>query len=180
MRRDFLMVERIVLESLAEGAKDGLGLHLDTGLDAALIENVVHDLREEGFVARGRSGLFSLRASRVARASEGDAVKGEVKELFVSWVNRFFLEERGRGTCLRIQKVSMTEGEEELYREHLGRLDSFIEGVKALSRAEGRRGATARKKVVFWGHGEYRDLVESSMGSLWEPDGARLREEREP
>ena len=159
------MVERIVMESLSGGKKNRYQLFLDTKLDIHLIDNILNRLEKEGLVKReGKDYL--LDEERVKEITGKREVKQEVRELFVSWVNRFFAEKSGEDTCLRVKKVYMNEAEEMLYREHLMRLDKFIEEVRKTSRREKRHWSMAKKKVIFWGHGSYQALAEASLVSL--------------
>ena len=165
MKKSFLMVERIIMESLNNGKKDKSQLHLDTKLNIDIIHNVLQGLTEEGFLIK-EDKYYILNRDKLAQEIDQSSVKREVKELFVSWVNRFFFEEKEKSTCLKVQKIYMNNAEEFLYNEHLKKLNNFLEGVKKVSLREKRKGITAKKKVIFWGHGEYQALVESSLNSV--------------
>ena len=159
------MIERIVMESLSEGGKNEHQLHLDTKLDFELIHNILSDFETEALVEK-KDGFYFLKMDKVRQIIDETGIKREVKELFVSWVNRFFVEEKQKNTCLKVKKVAMNDAEELLYNEHLAKLNTFLENIKKASKREKRNATTANKKVVFWGHGEYQGLIESSLNSL--------------
>ncbi len=165
MKRAFLMIERIVLESLVEKRKNKCELLLDTGLDVELINNVLYDLETDQLILR-KGDIYHLNMKKIAEVSDKKQVKNELKELFAAWVNRFFSEEKKKSTYLKVKKVYMNDAEEMLYNEHLNKLNRFIEHIKETTQKENRKCLTAKKKVVFWGHGEYQALVESSLNAF--------------
>ena len=159
------MIERIIMESLNEGDKDEFQLHFDTTLNLGLIQNILNDFETEGLVEK-RNDRYTLKKTRIKQSINETGIRRELKELFISWVNRFFVEEKQKNTCLKVKKVAMTDAEELIYNEHLIKLNTFLEDIKRVSRKEKRQAVTAKKKVVFWGHGEYQELIESSLNSL--------------
>ena len=165
MKKNFLMVERVVMESLGRGRKNRCQLFADTKLDIQLIDNILHNLKDQGLVVREGED-YILDNEKMEEVNRGREARHEVRELFVSWANRFFAEGREEDTHLHIKKVYMNEAEEILYREHLARLNRFLEGIKETSRREKRHWPTAKKKVIFWGHGDYQSLAQASLNAL--------------
>ena len=165
MKRDFLMIERIILESLVEKRKNKYELLLDTGLSVEILDNILYDLENDQLIFQKRN-LYHLNMDKIVEISDKTQVKNELKELFVAWVNRFFSEEKKKSTYLKVKKVYMNDAEEMLYNEHLNKLNRFIEHIKERSQKEKRKCLTAKKKVIFWGHGEYQGLVESSLNAF--------------
>ena len=165
MKRDLLMIERIVLESLVEKKKNKIELLLDTRLNIELLDNILYDLEHDRLILQ-KEGCYHLNMDKIVQISDKKQVKNELKELFVAWVNRFFSEEQKKSTCLKVKKVYMNDAEEILYNEHLNKLNRFLEQIKEISQKEKRQYLTAKKKVIFWGHGEYQGLVESSLNAV--------------
>ena len=156
------MVERIVIESLFEEGKNRHQLFVDTKLDIELLKNILCDLEKEDLILC-KKGCYYLNKNKMSEMSDKKQMKNELKELFIAWVNKFFLEEKKKTTCLKVKKVYMNDSEELLYNEHLNKLNRFIEQIKEMSKLENRGCSTAKKKIIFWGHEEYKELVDASL-----------------
>ena len=162
MKRSFLLIERIVIESISKGSTSYEEILKDTELDRRFLVNILDALTEAGVLKRSEN-RFLLDRNLLKEYSQKESLQNEVKELFISWVNRYFQEEI-KETCLKMQKVYLTPSEEVIYNELLRKLGDFVSGVKKSSKEHAHK--ISKQKVIFWGHSQYSSLVDSSIHAL--------------
>ena len=162
--KSLLLVERIVIESIVKGNSNVNDLIKDTDLNSKLLGKIVTTLKNEKIIREDLNG-FKIDKENLKKFTKKESLQAEVKEVFISWVNRYFIEEN-KETCLKMQKISLSNSEEVIYNEHLRKLNEFVESVKNTSKQGLDEYKTSKQKVVFWGHGQYSNLVESSLYAL--------------
>ncbi len=156
MMDGILLVERMVLESVASGNSICHMIAEDTKLNFSLIENILIQLQEREIIIKDQSG-YSIAETKdwKDKINDKSILKEEVKELFVSLVNQYFSEEEER-TKLKVRKVWLTPFEEKILKSHFYNLEEFIKGVEKQKSKKPQH----QQRVILWGDGRYADLVE--------------------
>ena len=163
MSKGLLIVERIVLESLANNEKNVSELEFDTNLSSHLLGNIVSTLVLRGILnfKRGKYFINRENMSWIKEINSHDSVKEEVKELFISLVNQYYDHDKKKETGLKVQKVYMDQSEELIFNSLLYNLESFVKGLRANKKNSGK---TCEQKVVMWGHSTYGSILDSMIG----------------
>lgn len=165
--KGLLLIERMVLESLQRRAKNFNELQDDTGLERELLRNVLKALIQSGPVAN-RGKVFHLdKAAKKNWIKEANApicLKSELKELFVSLINQHFREEQKN---LKVEKIYLTDKEEQLLLAHLKSIEIFFDSIRQeRSRRPLPENATKEQKVLVWGLSNYSRLVDASLSAV--------------
>ncbi len=166
---NFVLVERMLIESLGKNAKNSCQISEDTGLDALVVTNILSDFLDKKYISFS-NGLFSLTPlfleKNLEKHREIKSKKFELKSLFSSVLNNVFSGRQAKAqTHLKLKKVWLTEEEERILQTQLRGLDLFFESVtqKRKTSQNKKDQRLADKKVVFWGSCQYSDLADASL-----------------
>lgn len=163
-----LIVERMVLESLSNGAKSSDEINQCTNLSKALLGNILPMFLMRNIVSY-KSGKYELNRVNamqwMAKCNTPANIKEEVKELFTSLVNRYFQSE-AREQGLRMKKVWMNSLEKKIFQSHLANLEEFIKSVEKENRRPESSKQLRDKEVIFWGHSPYSTLVDGVLEAV--------------
>ncbi len=172
MRNGLLLIERMIVESLLKKDRNVYELAIDTGLNEALLLNVIPNLLMKNILHYGR-GIYKInrKDSEVWLAELGkiESVKEEVRELFTSLLNQFFAEDLKKmnsDTSLKVQKMWLNDKEQVILNSHLKNLDLFFAGVKDKRKGHYLPAKTHEEKVVIWGMSSYSELLEGSLRAI--------------
>ncbi len=170
--KGLLVVERILLESIAKGPKDIQELSVDTELSGNLLRNIVPHLLMKNIV-KFHNGKYQLNTESKSEwlkiINSSDNVKEEVKDLFISLVNTYFNQEKRPANDklgLKMKKVYLTPSEEKLYNSYLYNLEEFIKGVENDRKLNPINSKVSEKKVIIWGHSNYSSLVDGILEAV--------------
>jgi hypothetical protein len=164
MQNDLLLVERMVLESIMRAPKNYFELSDDTGLSSFLIKNLTDNFIMRGYIILFQ-GRFALNRNHTQikelfSSSDVERLPVAVKELFVGLINHYF-EKDHPGVTFRLQKVEMTESEEIMLNNLFMRINCLVGEIKA--KKSKRSLPLKNHKVLFWGSGNYRQIVDSTI-----------------
>lgn len=162
-----LLVERMVLESVANKERTLQEIADDTSLSINLLKNILASLIQRG-ILNFKAGCYQLghanKSSWLAVINKKENIKEELSELFSSFVNQSFSELEKKSEGLRIKKVWMTRDEQRQLEIQLKSLQHFLDSIKeSRKRNPQLDGKTSELKVIFWGQSSYKDLVEESL-----------------
>ncbi len=161
----FLLIERFVLEALGKNEKNIMQIHLDTGIELGMLQNILYALVDWKVLKRDTKGIYKVRPKDFWEVDESEfSLKEELSELIFCFLDSYISEQRGN---IKLQKVFMTEKEEKLFRSYMISMDTFVEDLR---RKQAFRVEDSKKykdtHVVFWGMGRYRDIVDSYLSSI--------------
>lgn len=158
-----VLVERMIVESLAQEEKNSYELSIDTGLDSVLVTNILARFLKRKYVSFVQ-GKFYLKQKFFDSRMEYSK-KIELRSLFTSILNNFFSKDRTEDHAyLKLKKVWLTEDELNLVNRRMKDLEVFFDEVRARQRMQSYHyNKLATKKVIFWGHCNYKDLALSSL-----------------
>jgi len=169
MKDGLLLVERIIIESLAKKEKNVFELEIDTNLDQALLLNILPNLLMKNLV-RYQRGIYSIDKEKsllwLDTINERENIKEEVKELFTSLVNEYFKDDLKKSSELKVQKIWLTRDEELILKGHLNTLESFFSSVRESRKSRPQKEKTAEQKVVVWGLSNYQDIVQGVLEAV--------------
>jgi Mn-dependent DtxR family transcriptional regulator len=158
-----LIVERIVLESISSGARTVEAIARDTDLDEGLVKNILFHFHQMNMVQYVK-GIYTINEKGRNWAQDinhKDSIRDEVKDVFSNAVHDYFSKTE-KNSKIKMQKVWLTEKEEKILQAQLYSLETFIQGIqKEKSRVKDFK--TSEKKLIFWGFGQYADVVKSSI-----------------
>lgn len=161
MNEGLLIVERMILEVLIIDPATYRGICDETGLDTSLVGALLSE-----FVSRGdvqfKNGHYHLnQESEVIKSMTSKSkefLSTEIKELFVTFFNAFFEEEK-KGMQFKLQKISISPAEELMLNTHFQKLDCFITDLKKVR----RRNKLKDQRFIFWGSSGYGELAKRSI-----------------
>lgn len=164
-KRSLLMLERMILESLAAHCRSIAEIALDTGLKQELAAQVVTGLVHEGFLTF-KEGRYELSKSYVKNFNERytnsqDQLE-ELRELFISMVNSSF----AGSSQIKLRKVALTKAEKAILGSYFINLEAFIKSVSDQNRRERKVCPTKDQCVFIWGEASYLDLAMESLQTI--------------
>lgn len=161
-----LIVERIVIESLAKKAKNLNSLIEDTELSHNLLLNILPNLLMKNLISFERSMYYlnDLNIENIKKINHHKlALKNETKEIFTSLVNQYFDKDMKESSLFKMQKIFVTNEEEKVLKNHLLSLDNFINQIKERRLKSPILEKTSDKKILYWGMSNYGNLLEQSL-----------------
>lgn len=173
MKTGLLILERIVLESVAKKEKNLEELSIDTNLEHALLLNILPNLLMRNILKYQR-GTYSIDKEQsllwLTGINKDENLKEETKELFTSLVNQYFKKDieiqSKKSSTLKVQKVWLTKDEEVILNGHMINLENFFIGVKNMRKINPIREKTHEQKVVIWGISQYSNLVHGILEAV--------------
>jgi hypothetical protein len=172
MKDGLLVIERIIIESLAKKERNMQEIVIDTNLEQGLLLNILPNLLMKNMI-RYQRGMYSLEKETcfqwLSEVNSGANIKEEAKELFTSLVNQYFkdtLPKKGIKPHLKIQKMWLTADEEVVLRSHMAGLDLFFSGIKTARKTRPEKEKTSEQKVLIWGLSQYSDLIEGVLEAV--------------
>lgn len=173
MKEGLLIIERIIVESIAKKERNIQEIILDTGIEHGLLLNILPNLLMKNIVQYKR-GVYSIDKENsftwLNTINNKDNIKEEAKEIFISLLNQYFAKEVIKKSNiepqLKIQKVWLTDDEDIVLRSHMAGLESFFSGVKATRKVRPQKEKTCEERVVIWGWSQYSDLVDGVLQAV--------------
>jgi hypothetical protein len=166
--KNLLVMERYVLEALETGAKNFSQTHEATGIDYALLNNILSDLTTRNMVSY-KQGLYSLNLSGKAgwlpQINSGENLNAEVKELFSTMVSHHFTT-KSQDKELKVQKLFMTQEEERIFQSYLINMEKFIKDVQREQKVRGQQGKVREQKLIVWGKASYESVVQTTLKAI--------------
>lgn len=167
MKRNLLVMERYILESLNEGPKGFSQIHQETQLDYGLLNNILAELVMKNMLSFNK-GLYEInmkeKESWLPAVNGKKALQSEVRELVSTFAHDHFDE--AQSAQLRIQKVSLTAEEEKIFQSYLINLEKFIQDIKKQNRTQAKGTKVKDQKVIVWGQANYGNLVQSTLRAI--------------
>lgn len=172
MKDGLLMIERIIVESLAKKEKNIQELEIDTNLSHSLLLNILPNLLARGIVLY-KNGHYLLDREHslvwLSDVNKKENIKEEAKEIFTSLVNQYFKKEQNKKTTapqFRIQKMWLTCDEEMILNSHMAQLEGFFKGIKEARKYKPQKEKTCEQRVVIWGASHYSELVDGVLEAI--------------
>ena len=169
MKDGLMLVERIVIESISRKEKNIYELVNDTNLDQEILLNIIPNLLMRNLINYHR-GIYSIDKESSMKwletINQKNNIKEEVKELFTSLVNEYFVQNKITSSQLKVQKVWLTSDEEMILKSHLATIESFFREVKNDRKINPIREKTFEQKVLIWGFSNYSDLVHGVLKAV--------------
>ncbi|MAF77610.1 MAG: hypothetical protein CME60_05555 [Halobacteriovoraceae bacterium] len=164
MEKSLLIIERIVVESLFKKSLDFEKLKVQTSLSESLLQAVLGQLIQKGILVF-KNYEYELnwehKSLWLPIVTDKEGAKAEIKELFSSLVNQIY--EKEEGAKLKVQKIYLNQREKEELERKLADIDSFIQGVRNQRKVFPVKENISKQQVVFYGHCEYRSLVDEIL-----------------
>lgn len=161
-----MLVERVVLESLAKGDKRIDELSEDTGLKEGMLVSLTEQMQRKGWL-KCEKGLFSLQLDTennwLHEINKKENLNIETKELMNSMAELYF---KGNEGLLKVQKLMLNEQEERVLNSHLKNLESFFQNVRNERKRKPSLERTEKQRIVIWGAGFYRDLLKMNLQAV--------------
>lgn len=158
-----LLVERMIIESLAKKEKNLWALSEDTGIEENLLKILLQEMLQKAWIKFGQGEYFLSPSKDLGWISEINSqrnLEGEVKELLESMVSLHFKDPQ---SLFKVQKLELTEDEEKLLNSHLKNLEQFFQNIRHSRMKKPLKGQTKKQKVVVWGAGFYQDLIGANL-----------------
>jgi CRISPR/Cas system-associated protein Csx1 len=172
MKDGLMLIERIVIESIAKKEKNIYELSIDTNLNQPLLLNILPELLMKNLIKYHR-GIYSidLQQSLMWKNTINKKInlKEEVKELFASIVNDYFNEsisQNEKNSELKIQKVWLDKNEELILKNHLNSLDNFLKTIKQNHEKKSMKPKTFEQKILIWGVSNYSQLIDGILTAV--------------
>ncbi|OIQ16741.1 MAG: hypothetical protein BM556_13850 [Bacteriovorax sp. MedPE-SWde] len=160
--KELLMLERMVIESIAKGEKSLKSIQLDTGLDYSLVLSIAAKLLQRGLVDY-KYGEYSVSKNDInwQKVNRDDSIKNEIKEVSDNMIDIFF-DDRSRNK-LKLQKVYINKQDEKILNSLLNSVENFVNDLRKDQKVNNVKVQTKDQKVLMWGYGDYQDLVQNTL-----------------
>jgi len=163
MKHGLLLIERVIIESLARGPKTIHTIIQDTGLGSSLVTNVLAFMLYKNFI-RFNGQSYYIDKETLEDLCNGvessQSLKKEIKELFDSLVNVFFnTNNKLESTQLKVKKFWLGSGDELVLRSHLRNLEDFFVQLDKRPKVGQERHCLGEKRVFCWGLSDYKTLI---------------------
>ena len=153
-----LLIERAVLEVLANSTKTLRQITKEMGLEQVLIKNTVKSLMLEGLISYNENG-YTINQSRESvdkkkYLNDTTCIREEHLDI-VEFTQDF-----------NVVKLTLDSFEEKILQLHIKNFSDFIEGVQlgVHNNVKGRAGSTLKEKKVFaFGVANYGDILKKSI-----------------
>ncbi|WP_419172794.1 hypothetical protein [Halobacteriovorax sp.] len=156
-----LMIERAILESCGNSKKTIFEIADETGIDISIIGTLCIRLKKKGILARNQNHYYINKdANSLVVANSPENIRKEVREVTNSMIENYFTRKENRS--LKLQKVYVDKTEELILNSMLDQLNRFVEDLQK-NHKKNSRNIVKKQKVLMWGHGNYNDLIESSL-----------------
>ena len=174
MMEGHLVVERMVLESLSRKGKNLQEIINDTGLEEALLKNIMPFFLMENIVCYDK-GIYSLNMKEgqkwLEKVNHETHLKEEVKELFTSLVNHYFAEMKAKEeklseVDLKVRKVWLTSSEEKILNSYIKNIESFMKNIEDDRKRRPIKERLCEKKVFIWGQSDYSHLARGVLEAV--------------
>ncbi len=173
MKDGLIILERIIIESIAKKDKNIHELSIDTNLEHAFLLNILPNLLMKNIIQYQR-GSYSIDKESslkwLAGINSDDNIKEEAKELFTSLVNEYFkkdiVQKKESHSLLKIKKIWLTADEETILNTHMINLENFFLNVRNSRKVMPVRERTCEQRVVIWGMTQYSDLVHGVLKAV--------------
>ena len=173
MEKVFLMVERMVLESLAGAERSREAIIEDTQLAAPVVDNILASLVERDYVIVDDK-YYRLNQRYVqewqAKLVQTEIHREEVREMLTSLVNEYFRTIMLAGNSnasspatLKIRKFWVDEAEALILSCMLTRLEKFVRDLERKNEKKSKNRLLAKKQVIVWGQADYGSLAKESL-----------------
>lgn len=168
MNTNFILLERIVYESLWRGAKNIEELQQDTGISEKVLLRILNYFCQRQWAS---AELQTYHLTAVGKAISGSLSlpdrKLEALEFFSTLFDHSLNQQGGE---LKMKKVWMDECERLLFRSLIDRVEEFVATIQKRNRQANRRRLAAEslqdQMVVLWGSTRYGDLVSSALNPI--------------
>lgn len=157
-----LMVERAILEVCSKSNKSIFSIANETGMSVSLVSSLCVRLYKKGILYR-ENNTYSVNkeAEGLALANSPENIKKEVTEITNSIVNNYF--DKKKSQTLKLQKVYVNKTEELILNSILDQLNRFVDDLQK-NHKKNKSNIVKEQRILMWGHGNYNDLIESSLG----------------
>ncbi len=165
-----LVIERVILESLQNKGKNIFEIELDTQLDHNLLANTIPNLIMKNIITY-KNGIYSLnmreKNSWMETINTENNIKEEIADIISSVISGYFDKEKNARPCLKVKKIWLNKQEEKILNAHLHNLEEFVRNIEQdRSRNNNVTNKLYEKKVIFWGHSNYSDIVEQILAAV--------------
>ncbi len=160
----FLMVERMVIESLEKKPRSLEQLMDDTGLDYELAKAVLFELTSEGYIYF-KKGVYVLNREKIVNNSTDNSLarQEEIDEIFSSFARQ---DKKEQETFLKVDKIYLDDDETKLLWAMLKGIESYISNIRQDRKRHPINEKTSKKKVIFLGVSPYENLVKETLRAV--------------
>jgi len=157
---ELLMLERIVVESIAKGKSKIEDIQKDTGIEHSFLLSICAKLLKRGLI-NYKLGNYTVSSDQLSwqRVNNPQIIKNEIKEVSDNIIDVFF-ENRIKNK-LKLQKVYISEKDEKILNSLLNSVETFVQDLR--NSPKNKETKTKNQKVLMWGYGEYNDLIRNTL-----------------
>lgn len=155
MNYNINLVERLVLESLQARKKNISELETCTSLNRELIQTILQSLISKSLIITEET-KYRVNNNLSKAIKDGLNNSLDIKIELAEILNATYNLRKG-DTFLKLQKVHMNEKEEKLFHGMLYNMESFLKNL------EKKDEKLSKKKVIFWGGGNYGKLINNYL-----------------
>jgi len=167
-----IIIERIVLESIARKEKNIEQILDDTFLPFVIVQNALTFLMIKNIITY-KKGIYFVNEDNkslwLKKINSRENIKEEIKELCTGIVNQYFdqgVKKDDDVVDLNLRKIWLTPGEEKIFNSYLINLNTFIKNIEEDRLLHPVDEKTGEKKVVFWGCSKYSSLANNILKAV--------------
>lgn len=161
--KGLLVVERMVLESIAKKRKTVSIISKDTKLTEMFVRTIISNLKDYGLITY-KKGQFTLsgRTTGLCTVNESQNIKHEVKDLFSSLVDNHYCTEES-GQMLKMQKIWLTDLEYKILMSMMTNMENYIKSIRKDRLLNPEEEVLAEQRILFWGADTYSNLINRTL-----------------
>lgn len=159
---NYILAERMIVESLSLSPKGLLQLSEDTGLRLQVLKAITAQLIEKGHIQIDENQLYKVIPQKVPNLSNSpkEMIRRELGDFFDNFT-RFFMQKNQLQGSFKLNKVYLDEIDMVALKRHLSNIELLIQNSQKTNFKNNH--LTKNKKVIFWGLSNYGELVEEGL-----------------
>ncbi|EQC49635.1 hypothetical protein [Bacteriovorax sp. DB6_IX] len=157
---ELLLLERVVVESIAKGNFRIENIQNDTGLDYSFLLSICSRLIKRGLITY-KLGEYKISKDEESwgKVNHPLILKNEIKEVSENIIDVFFNDKVTNS--LKLQKVYLSDKDEKILNSLLDSVESFVKDLR--NSPQNKAMSTKKQKVLMWGYGQYSDIIQNTL-----------------
>jgi hypothetical protein len=161
-----LFLERVILEALERGKREVLNIADDCDIQKIIIENTIKKFSKKELIIQDKDKFqLNLKNQKefLNEIKKKKNIKEELNELMNYFLNLFIND--GNNIKFALKKVWISRDDEKRIDFHLSQIDELLKSIEVsnLRLKTSYDKKIIMKKVMFWGHCDYKHLIKEAL-----------------
>ncbi len=163
MKTIFTILEKVVIESLFHQERSFRELQDDTQLPTRALLNSINALYEKNYIIE-QNDKYILNLNKILKENVSTSIKNkcsDINELIRGAIDNHLTktDKSLKQSGLHLKKIWLDKKEEKILNALLQNIETFVFDLENKTNKNSTM-KLANKKVIFWGHSIYSDIIE--------------------